>query len=339
MNLQALMGSSPRKEQTQSIQVQIGNLTPGSTSANKPFLDVVIADHSMSVKVKVWGDHPSFKSVSDLGTGACAELVAGFSINDFGLNLANPSFRLLTDDERAAFMAGSPEARAEMERDWSEITATIDAMTLAPIKKLCQAMFGKPAFETRFRRSAGAMRNHHARRGGLLSHTASMLRVAKALVGLYPNVTPDILFAGVLSHDLGKAWENDCGEGFSALFSLPGEMLGHIGVGIEYVNSCWKEAAAADPETFKGTDTLRLHVLHLISSHHGTKEWGSPTTPKTPEAFLLHHIDNLDASMEMLRISYIENKVVCDGMVDSRYPLRGTLAVPYATTVDSTRTF
>lgn len=89
-------------------------------------------------------------------------------------------------------------------------------------------------------------------------------------------------------------------------------MIGHISLGIEVANALWREGEATEGKTWAelkpASEELRDHLLHLIASHHGTKEFGSPVAPKTPEAFLLHHIDNIDAKMEMLRLSYARGK-------------------------------
>ena len=188
-------------------------------------------------------------------------------------------------------------------------------------------------YSEKWRRAAAARKNHHARRGGLIDHTAQMWRVARALAPLYPEVDGDLLGAGVLFHDIGKLWETDTGEkGFGSVPSRRGEMIGHISLGIEVANALWREGEATEGKTWAelkpASEELRDHLLHLIASHHGTKEFGSPVAPKTPEAFLLHHIDNIDAKMEMLRLSYARGKGEGVGLVEAHRPLEGPLPWP-----------
>jgi 3'-5' exoribonuclease len=160
-----------------------------------------------------------------------------------------------------------------------------------------------------------------------------MLRVAQALAPLYAEVDNDLLCAGVIFHDIGKLWENDTGEkGFASVPSRRGELLGHISLGIEVANALWREVEAAEGanwgELQPSSEEVRDHLLHLIASHHGTKEFGSPVAPKTPEAFLLHHIDNIDAKMEMLRLSYARAKEEGTGLLEAHRPLEGPLPWP-----------
>ena len=173
---------------------------------------------------------------------------------------------------------------------------------------LCQQFLEQ--FGDRFRRAAAARKNHHARRGGLLEHVAQMMRSARALCTVYPDFNQDLLLTGVLFHDCGKLWENNYPEsGFAQNVALHGEMLGHIPLGIELVNKLWRELldspAARDWLALEpANEDVRLHLLHLIASHHGQLEFGSPTLPRTPEAFALNDIDKLDAKYEMTRMAY-----------------------------------
>ncbi len=125
-----------------------------------------------------------------------------------------------------------------------------------------------------------------------------MMRSADALCGVYPELNRDLLLTGVLFHDCGKLWENCYPEhGFNQILSLHGEMMGHIPLGIELANKLWRDMAespeaAASQALSPADEDVRLHLLHLIGSHHGEHQFGSPVLPRTPEAFALHYIDN-----------------------------------------------
>jgi 3'-5' exoribonuclease len=191
----------------------------------------------------------------------------------------------------------------------------------------------------RFRRTAAARKNHHARRGGLVEHVAQMMASANALCPVYPELNRDLMLAGVLFHDLGKLWENSYPEsGFAQQHSIHGEMLGHIPLGIELVNKLWRDLlelpeAATWPELKPSSEEIRLHLLHLIGSHHGQLEFGSPVLPRTPEAFALHYIDNLDAKLEMVREAYKSSNELAPGIYDRMFPLPANLVKPLATFV------
>jgi 3'-5' exoribonuclease len=134
-----------------------------------------------------------------------------------------------------------------------------------------------------------------------------MMRIAVAVAPLYPQLNLDLLTAGILFHDSGKLWENHLPEnGFTMGFDERGELMGHISIGIELVNTLWRKILASDAaagwkELLPASEDVRLHLLHLIGSHHGEPQFGSPVSPKTPEAMALNYIDNMDARLEMFR--------------------------------------
>jgi 3'-5' exoribonuclease len=155
--------------------------------------------------------------------------------------------------------------------------------------------------------------------------------VATAVAPLYPNLNLDLLVAGILFHDAGKLWENYLPEsGFSMPYDELGEMVGHIGIGMEVVNSLWRkiqgeERAQTWPQLTPASDDVRLHLLHLIASHHGEMQLGSPVYPKTPEAIVLHYIDNLDARLEMIFAGYPVAKPLGPRIFERVRPLPGNL--------------
>ncbi|MGZ4984083.1 MAG: HD domain-containing protein, partial [Chthoniobacterales bacterium] len=212
--------------------------------------------------------------------------------------------------------------------DWNYITDRIKTIGDPRLRALCEAFVAE--FGERFRRTAGARSYHHARRGGLVEHVAQMLRVGDEIARLYPQLNLDLLIAGIVFHDAGKLWENQLPEnGFTMGFDERGELMGHISIGIELVNSLWKKIQT--PEWSKMSPTsedVRLHLLHLIGAHHGEPQFGSPVSPKTPEAMALSYIDNLDARLEMFAAGYLVAKPIADRIFDRVRPLPGNLVKP-----------
>lgn len=159
-----------------------------------------------------------------------------------------------------------------------------------------------------------------------------MMRSASAICSAYPELNRDLLLAGILFHDAGKLWETCPPErGFEISYQLAGEMMGHICISIELVNRLWagleaerKEWTALQPDS----EHVRLHLLHLIGSHHGEHEFGSPVLPKTPEAVALHFIDNLDAKLEMVRGGYEKSQLLAPGIFERSRPLSQCLVAP-----------
>ncbi len=296
---------SCRQKTAGDLSVQLGRVTAKTTAKGAPYLDVEIGDMSGTATLKFWQDTQAFRVAKEGGTGFY-QLSGEFFKGDYGLECTDPRLTPLSEIEIEEFLQGGEEGKLRTQGDLSFIDSTVSEMKVLPLKTFMEDLLAKRAVRERFARSAAARRNHHARRGGLLAHTVSMLRAAKAVAGCYPLAVPDLLYCGVICHDIGKIVENDTGDGFVPRQNFTGEMLGHISVAIEMVNRQWKESAASRAENFGGTndDLWRQHLLHLIASHHGMMEWGSPVTPKTPEAQILHAIDNLDAKMEMLCDAY-----------------------------------
>src|SRR5205085_2361991 len=147
---------------------------------------------------------------------------------------------------------------------------------------------------------------------------------------LYPQLNLDLLLAGILFHDSGKLWENQLPEnGFTMGYDERGELMGHISIGLELVNSIWRKLSPENAEAWKlftpASEDVRLHLLHLIGAHHGEPEFGSPVSPKTPEAMALHYIDNLDARLEMFAAGYTTARPLAARIYDRVRPLPGNL--------------
>ncbi|MEM9445351.1 MAG: HD domain-containing protein [Verrucomicrobiota bacterium] len=323
--------SSTGEENYASVHAQITQLRSAVTQSNKPYYDLELADENTKIKLKIWSGSAAFHFCEQSFKGDVCELEAKFFRNDYGLNVQDPRMRRLEDEEKIIFFSGSPERRAQIDEDWFYVCEVFESLS-EPRLSLITANCLKQ-FETKWQRAAAARTYHHARRGGLIAHTSQMLRCAQALAPLYPEVTPDLLFSGILFHDIGKLWENDFpSEGFAVEQTRSGELLGHISMGIEIVNKLWREAVQENPEIFEDQEIpspiLRDHLLHLIASHHGELQYGAPVTPKIPEAWLLHYIDNLDAKMEMMRGSYNQKIELCHELYEAQRPLHGVVAKP-----------
>jgi 3'-5' exoribonuclease len=230
--------------------------------------------------------------------------------------------------EKNELLQGPAELRAKQNADWQFICETIAKITDPRLRALCDAFVKE--FAERFRRTGAARKNHHARRGGLVEHTAQMMRVAMAIAPLYPQLNVDLLVAGILFHDSGKLWENHYPEsGFVMDYDERGELVGHISIGLELVNSLWRRVSTESCERWKNmtpaSEDVRLHLLHLIGAHHGEQQFGSPVDPKTPEAMALHYIDNLDARLEMFAAGYLTAKPLADRIFERVWPLPSKL--------------
>jgi len=317
-----------------AILAQLQSRTVRSTKGGKPYLELVFADATGNFSIKIWSDSPNYAAGENLAINAFIRLEAEWTQNTYGIDPKYLTWHPLDESAIATFLSGDPDTREKQERDYATIVAFCESIGDPRLHALCRNYLQQMG--DRFRRSAAARKNHHARRGGLVEHVAQMMRAADALCPVYPEWNRDLLLAGVLFHDCGKLWENSYPEdGFAQIHSLVGEMLGHIPLGIELVNKLWRDLmesseAAAWTDFKPSSEEVRLHLLHLIGSHHGTHEFGSPVLPRTPEAHALHYIDNLDAKLEMVRDAYLQANETTPGIYDRVFPLPANLVRPLA---------
>jgi 3'-5' exoribonuclease len=313
-----------------AVHGQIEALQRKDTRDGKPFWEVTLADAETKITLRAWSDGPAFAFCEGLSAGAFIEALGEFVHNGaFGLDARRWTGRELTVEERDALLAGPPELREKQAADYAFIEQSCAGIADPRLRGLTAQFLGE--YGARFRRAAAARGNHHARRGGLVEHVAQMMRSALAVAGAYPWLNRDLLVAGVLFHDSGKLWENALpADGFAMPFDERGELLGHITIGIELVNALWRkllatEEAAAWAALQPPNEDVRLHLLHLLAAHHGELQFGSPVVPKTPEAWALHYVDNLDAKMEMMTMAYATARQLAPRIQERVWPLPGNL--------------
>jgi len=181
-----------------------------------------------------------------------------------------------------------PVSERPGEELYADLLAIIESMENGHLHALLSAIFGDEGFKRNFLKAAAAKGWHHAYVGGLAEHVCDMARLAMRAAEVYPEANRDLLLAGVLLHDLGKLQELAVTKHID--YSDAGRLVGHIPLGVEFLR-----------EYIRGLDEfpdeLELELKHMILSHHGTLENGSPVLPQTIEALLLHYIDNMDAQV------------------------------------------
>lgn len=311
------------------LPVLVDAVTEKASKDGKPFLEIQLVDARDRFVLRVWSDNGQFAAAQELVTGACLQLEGEFTVHpQFGLEAKRWSFSALTGEAKEEFLAGPADLRARQEEDYQLIQSKVASMKEPRLKALGETFLEK--FGPRFRRTAAARFFHHARRGGLVEHVAQMMRYAEAIAAANTVLHRDLLVSGVLFHDSGKMWENAVEEGgFSMPFDERGELLGHINIGIELVNSLWKTLPLDEWNDLQpDNEDVRLHLLHLVAAHHGELAFGSPVQPKTPEAIALHYIDNLDAKLEMLARGYEGGPSVAERIYDKVKPLNVRLVAP-----------
>jgi 3'-5' exoribonuclease len=161
------------------------------------------------------------------------------------------------------------------------------------LRALVECFLIDDEFLRKFTTAPAGIKNHHAYHAGLLEHVVTLLTIADRISDLYPDVDRDLLMTGIFLHDIGKIDELSYDRAFG--YTDEGQLLGHLVMGVEMLRDKVKQSADLTGEPFPAELLLRLK--HMIVSHHGTLEFGSPKVPMTPEAIALHHLDNLDAKI------------------------------------------
>jgi 3'-5' exoribonuclease len=188
-----------------------------------------------------------------------------------------------------------PRTKKDTKQMLEEVKAIVGRIKNPPLKALVGEFLADSDLMEKFCKSPAAMKLHHDWIGGLLEHTRNMLRVVVAILPLYPNVQSDLVLAGILLHDMGKTDELEYDMAFS--YTDSGQLIGHISKSLLMINQ------KADSLRSRGTqiDQEILDALdHIILSHHGAYEFGSPKLPATAEAFMVCYIDNLDAKISQV---------------------------------------
>jgi len=260
------------------VHVQVESASPKLTREQNPYCELALADACDRMTLRVWSDHPTYKTCSTFTNENFVELSGEFHRHpQYGLEARKWTVRPLTDQEKNELLQGPADLRAKQAADWELILQTTQTIADPRLRALCKAFLKE--WGDRFRRTAAARNYHHARRGGLVEHTAQMMRIAKQIAPLYPDLNLDLLLAGILFHDSGKLWENALPEnGFVMNYDERGELIGHISIGLELVNSLWRrlsgENAAAWKDLVPASEAVRLHLLHLIGAHQREPAFG-----------------------------------------------------------------
>jgi 3'-5' exoribonuclease len=263
-----------------------------------PYLSLSLTDRTGDLDAKMWDN--------------VAEVMETFSRDDFikvkgQLQIFNNRPQLTIHKlQRVAeaevdFADYFPASERNPDEMLEELRGVIGAIGNPHLKALLTAMFDDPEIARRFKIAPAAKTIHHAFLGGLIEHVLSLCSLGRVAAGHYRNVDLDLLLTGIILHDLGKIYELTYDRGFG--YSTEGQLLGHMMIALRLIG----EKVAAIPGF---PPKLRNLVEHLIVSHHGHLEFGSPKVPLFAEALLLHHLDDMDSKMECARALIERDRLV-----------------------------
>ena len=186
-----------------------------------------------------------------------------------------------------------PGASEDIEALKEQLETSLRGIKDPHLAALAEAFLVDTALMQQFASSPAGIKAHHAYPGGLIEHVVNMTHVAEQIAPLYPDIDLDLLRLGVLMHDFGKVRELNADVALT--YTDEGQLLGHMNIGIEILNE--KLVQASQMSNLEFPDEMVWRLKHMILSHHGQYEFGSPRLPMTPEAVALHYIDNLDAKL------------------------------------------
>jgi 3'-5' exoribonuclease len=258
------------------------------------YLQMRLSDRTGSINAMVWNaDQRLYESFAN-GDFLLVKGTAQFYNNNMQV-IAKALCRVPADQvDHSEFETVSSQ---QINSLFAELSGHLRSMRNVHLRNLAECILVDEELVSKLRRAPAGVKNHHAYQGGLLEHIVSLMRVAGAVSPLYPEVDDDLLMMGVLLHDLGKVeeltYEPDLG------YSDAGQLIGHLVQGVTILDRKLADSERLTGETFP--PELALRLKHMVVSHHGEYEFGSPKLPMTFEAVALHHLDNLDAKLANLR--------------------------------------
>ncbi|GKV57075.1 3'-5' exoribonuclease YhaM [Sporosarcina sp. NCCP-2222] len=258
----------------------------GITQQGSPFMTLILQDKSGDIEAKLWDTGEEQEKMY-----AAATIVkVGGEIHEYrGKNqLRIKSIRPAKEEEGISLSDLVPSAAKSKEELFEELLQFFFEMKNPHIQRITRHILKK--HQTDIMVYPAATKNHHDYVSGLLDHVVSMLKLGKAIAELYPTLNKDLLYAGIILHDIGKVVE--LSGPIATQYTVEGNLLGHISIMVNEISK------AADELGIEGEEVTLLQ--HMVLSHHGKEEWGSPKRPMLKEAEMLHYIDNIDAKMNML---------------------------------------
>lgn len=258
----------------------------GVTTVGKPFMSLVLQDRSGDIEAKLWDTNEEHENLYR----AQVIVKVGGEIHDYrGKNqLRVKQIRPAREEEGVQISDLLPTSAVPKEQLFEELTQYFFQIQNPNISRITRNLTKK--YQDQLLIYPAATKNHHDYASGLLDHVVSMLKLSEAICDLYPTLNRDLLYAGVILHDIGKVIELSGPVG--TMYTVEGNLLGHISIMVNEIGQ------AANELKIEGEEVMLLQ--HLVLSHHGKEEWGSPKKPMIQEAEILHYIDNIDAKMNML---------------------------------------
>jgi 3'-5' exoribonuclease len=283
MKTQFVDGLREAMDVRDAFLVQSKALNVGRTG--KPYLALVLADRSGTIEARVWDGADEIAARFVQGDVVSVE---GRTVEYQGKLQVSAQTLVRIDPATIDPLDFLPRTPRDVEAMWAELVRLCEAMTSRPLRDLLRLFFEDEEFVRAFKTAPAAKGIHHVYLGGLLEHTLSLVKLSRLVASHYTAIHGDLLVAASVLHDAGKTRELRYDTGFD--YTAEGRLIGHIVLGIQWVDEKARRIEGFPAETL-------LHLKHVIASHHGEPTFGAVKRPKTPEAVVFHHLDNIDAKM------------------------------------------
>ncbi|MFI3284405.1 MAG: HD domain-containing protein [Erysipelotrichaceae bacterium] len=279
-----------KEKDSLTIRVLISNVNKGVTNSGAPYMSLTLQDTTGNIEAKYWDVKPAQSDIIEQGKVYDVQL----EVIKYRNNLQGKIHLVTLCDENEVDLNDFVKtSEVPMEELKSGIKSYINAIENPIIHQVIVEVM--KIYHEDFFAYPAASKNHHNFVGGLATHVLGMLNVAKDMADLYPILSRDLLYAGVILHDIGKI--DELSGAFMTEYTMKGKLLGHISIMQAHIYEISKKLGYEESEEV----TL---LRHLILSHHGQLEYGSPVLPMIAEAEMLQFIDNIDARMEMLKRTF-----------------------------------
>lgn len=255
----------------------------------KPYLTLHLMDKSGEIEGRVWENVESLGRLFEKDNFVRLKAKATVYLGKMQLIVSDLARVADSEVSLEDFLPEGDRDGAEM---LAELKAFVESCSDGNIRRLLQSFFEDAAFLEQYRTAPAAKGMHHVYLGGLLEHSLSVARLVDQIMPLYPELRRDLLVAGALLHDVGKVREMTYLRSFD--YTDEGKLLGHISIGVEMIHEKITRLDGFPVE-------LAMLVKHMILSHHGQYEYGSPKRPKTVEATVLNYLDDLDSKINGIR--------------------------------------
>ncbi|MFN8007029.1 MAG: OB-fold nucleic acid binding domain-containing protein [Terriglobia bacterium] len=259
-----------------------------SKKTGEPYLALTLGDKSGDVDAKMWENVEEVDETFDRDDFVKVKGLVQVYRNKTQLTVHK--LRRCQDDE-VDFADYFPKTSKDVESMFEELVGMADGVENSHLRELLMAILCDEELAGRFKQAPAAKSLHHAWLGGLLEHTLSLCKLCRLVCDHYEDLNFDLLLAGAILHDIGKTQELSYARSFS--YTNEGQLLGHMILELDLVNQ-----KIAQLEDFPAD--LKTLLQHMIISHHGEYEFGSPKLPMFPEALVLHCLDNLDSKLEAM---------------------------------------